>query len=550
MIFPNHAFPTDEELGLKVGAQVMFVKNDPNTEKLFFNGKIGQVVRFGDDAIYVKCPDDAQEIAVTALEWNNTKYSLNETTKEVESDVLGTFTQYPLKLAWAITIHKSQGLTFERAIIDAEAAFAHGQVYVALSRCKSFEGIVLRSRISFSSIKTDVVVKNYNAEAERNAPDEKTLENSKREYQQKLMLELFDFENEQRAIGIFNRLLFENASAFQGGAFEQLNLIKEKAEAEIFGVAKKFQRQLLSFFNQTEMPENNEALQGRIKKASEYFYGKLSKEIRPMIKQVSILSDNQAALKKAFEKLNELRSAFYVKSTCLKNSLNGFSAASYVRSKANADIDFMAKTKREPTVLNAGLPTASPHPELFTRLNKWRNEWSKLEGIYAHEIVSMRSMLELTRHLPTTTKSLKKIHGVGEHKIKKYGGPILSLIERYIREFKIPTNQLDLTPIEKPTKKDTKLISFELLQGGKSIDEIAKERGFVRSTIEKHLGHYIKNGELDIFKLMKKEKVDEIIAFYEKEEERSSKLAKDFFGEKYTYGEIQMVLGWMEQEAK
>ena len=165
--FPPHIYPTEEILEFKEGSQVLFIKNDPSPEKQFYNGKIGRITEIDGGVIYVKCPGDYQPIAVGKSEWTNVKYNLNEETKEVEEDEVGTFEQYPLKLAWAITIHKSQGLTFERAVIDAKAAFAHGQVYVALSRCKSFEGIVLRSKINYSSVKTDSVVRNYSENAEK-----------------------------------------------------------------------------------------------------------------------------------------------------------------------------------------------------------------------------------------------------------------------------------------------------------------------------------------------------------------------------------------------
>ena len=163
--FPESSYPTDHALEFKTGAQVMFIKNDLQPERQYFNGKIGRITHIDDDLIFVRCPGDPTDIAVAPAQWQNVKYSLNEETKQIDEQIVGIFTQYPLKLAWAITIHKSQGLTFERAIVDAQAAFAYGQVYVALSRCKSFEGIVLRSRISGSSVKTDPVVQAFSEDA-------------------------------------------------------------------------------------------------------------------------------------------------------------------------------------------------------------------------------------------------------------------------------------------------------------------------------------------------------------------------------------------------
>ena len=159
--FPEFSYPTASELIFKKGAQVMFVKNDLSRDKLFFNGKIGKIEAFEDDIIVVKCPDDDFPIRVEMAEWQNMKYTLDDETKEIEETVIGTFTQYPLKLAWAITIHKSQGLTFDKAVIDARDAFAHGQVYVALSRCRTLNGLVLSTRINQRSIIDDQAISDF-----------------------------------------------------------------------------------------------------------------------------------------------------------------------------------------------------------------------------------------------------------------------------------------------------------------------------------------------------------------------------------------------------
>lgn len=139
--FPESSFPADETLTLKAGAQVMFIKNDVN--KRYYNGMIGEVAFAGRDMIKVVSKDTGETIDLEPAEWTNSKYALDAKTKEITETVEGVFRQYPLRLAWAITIHKSQGLTFEHAIIDASHSFAHGQTYVALSRCKSLEGMVL-----------------------------------------------------------------------------------------------------------------------------------------------------------------------------------------------------------------------------------------------------------------------------------------------------------------------------------------------------------------------------------------------------------------------
>jgi len=142
--FPENMYPTGEVLTLKKGAQVMFIKNDPTGQGQFFNGKIGQVSDLSGGAIRVRF-EDGQEIKVAPYVWENKRYVLNQTTNEVEEKFLGSFKQFPLKLAWAVTIHKSQGLTFDKALLDLSGTFAPGQLYVALSRLTSLEGLVLSS---------------------------------------------------------------------------------------------------------------------------------------------------------------------------------------------------------------------------------------------------------------------------------------------------------------------------------------------------------------------------------------------------------------------
>ena len=160
--FQESSYPTHEKLLLRKGAQVMFIKNDSNPEKRYYNGKIGKIIALDKKEIRVYCQGDLEDIIVTPETWDNVNYTLNPETKEISENSIGSFSQMPLRLAWAITIHKSQGLTFDKAIIDANAAFAHGQTYVALSRCRTLVGIVLKNKIAAESIITDSRVTSFN----------------------------------------------------------------------------------------------------------------------------------------------------------------------------------------------------------------------------------------------------------------------------------------------------------------------------------------------------------------------------------------------------
>ncbi|WP_410879174.1 helix-turn-helix domain-containing protein [Myroides sp. DW712] len=170
--FPSNIYPLENQLQLKVGAQVIFVKNDLSFEKKYYNGKMGIVQKVSPNEIYVKFPEENEVIEVERYEWQNIRYKVNPNTKEIEEELLGTFTHYPLKLAWAITVHKSQGLTFEKAILDVSKVFLPGQAYVALSRLKSLQGLVLLSPIQMNGLRNDYDVMQY----AKNRADQETLE--------------------------------------------------------------------------------------------------------------------------------------------------------------------------------------------------------------------------------------------------------------------------------------------------------------------------------------------------------------------------------------
>ncbi len=546
--FPPFAYPTDEILEFKPGAQVMFVKNDPSPEKRYFNGKIGKITRIEDGEIHVRCPDERTDIVVTPVDWDNVKYTLNETTKEIKEEVIGKFTQFPLKLAWAITIHKSQGLTFERAIIDAQAAFAHGQVYVALSRCKSFEGIVLRTRIGHSSVKTDSVVKNYTEEAEKNPPDEAQLKQAKREYQQTLMVELFNFKLLKRYFDQLNRVFKEHENALTPAGFNQFKSLADKAQTSVLSIADTFIPQLYGYFQQAEMPEENEALQLRIQKAGVYFSNKLIQELMPEANGIQLISDNKSVIKTALENLENLQKEIFTKNACFKACQTAFTTQNYIRAKTKAELDFVAARSNvaaPASTYTPGVPKNAPHPELYAQLLQWRKSVADDAGIEHWEVLATTSLLELVQFLPADSSTLKRIRGIGDAKIKRFGADIIGMIEKYCAAKNIPVNLMTAPLPPKPLKPDTKTVSFELLKAGKSMDEIAAERSLVRSTIEGHLAHFVGTGELDIDKVMERSKTEEIRQFFLEKQTNSSGEARAHFGEKYSYSELKMVLNHM-----
>jgi vacuolar-type H+-ATPase subunit E/Vma4 len=540
--FPEYAYPNLFELELKIGAQVMFVKNDVSRDKLYFNGKIGKITKIKEGAIYVKCPSDTQEITVLPVEWQNLKFELNASTKEVEEKVMGTFIQYPLKTAWAITIHKSQGLTFEKAIIDANAAFAHGQVYVALSRCKSFEGMVLRSPISYSSIRTDGQVSSYTRNAEKNAPGEEHLKISKINFQQALLFELFDFKHLKVSLFQCKKIGEENYHILNAEFLDVINKIRDQSEKDIYEVAENFKRHLSKQLSSTQFPEENAELQERVKKACVYFTDKFEQIFNKELDKLDTDCDNKAVKKMLTEALENLKKGVFVKVSAIKLGVKGFKTLDYLRIKANAEIDYLNLKTTSP-VVKLTSPKNINHGDLYTKLKSWRDQLAADNNIPVYLVLPQKVLLELVQKLPSNFAELVSIKGIGKTKVKQYGNDILMIIQEYCKNKEIPQHAMQLEfAKEKPEKKDTKRLSLELLQGGKTVSEIAEERGLVTSTIESHLIHFVESGELDVFKWLNKTKINQIEDFISENKPMSVTELKNALGEEFSYNEIRAVV--------
>ena len=304
--FPDKIFPIEAELKLKKGAQVMFVKNDTSTEKLFFNGKMGIVKSVSKNEVLVEFPEEKRVIEVERNEWKNIRYSVNETSKEIEEEVLGTFTQFPLKLAWAITVHKSQGLTFDKAAIDVSQVFLPGQAYVALSRLRSLNGLILLSPLTMNGISNDREVMLY---AENKCSDEKLAQELQLDTQNflyKSLINTFDWENllqEWR-----NHLYSYKTDASRSP--QSLHAIWAKKQYDaldaIVPFAKKFVSQLHFIFNQEKVDLNY--LQERFTAAYNYFMPVLDQ----MVYDLLFKMEEVIRLKKAkgfYTELTELENA-------------------------------------------------------------------------------------------------------------------------------------------------------------------------------------------------------------------------------------------------
>lgn len=390
--FPPESFPTAERLVLKKGAQVMFIKNDP--DKRFINGTLGEVCYLWKDKIKVRIADMGVTIDVEPMEWENIRYQLEETDKTVKSTTIGKFRQYPVRPAWAITIHKSQGLTFDRAIIDARAAFSPGQAYVALSRCRSLEGIVLSSPLRASAFMTDTTIDDF--------------------------------------------------------------------------------------------------LQSRLADA------------RALASEVS------------------------------------FVPFDYDRSKDKPEPKIGNKVASRPSVGIGG--TEGISTKLVAALKSWRLEKAHELNVPAFYIFSNKVLDNIAAYLPHTQEELLEVPGIGPAKAEGYGAAILKIVQENcdgtsaVRSpkaneqetaaldkfrqstpeaaFSIPqTKQKSKAADAETPKLPSHQISFDMFRSGKTVEEIAAERGMSPSTIETHLCKYVESGDIDVRRIVPEDTIAKVLFF-------------------------------------
>lgn len=453
--FPEHAYPVDKVLHLKEGAQIMFIKNDKGETRRYYNGKIGriEVIDEFEKKIYVSFPNEPARLQLELEVWKNIRYRYDNEDDDVKEEELGNFQQYPIRLAWAVTIHKSQGLTFERAIVDAGQSFAAGQVYVALSRLTNLDGLVLKSRIMAASIMTDERILDFARNEEPTEQVQRTLELSQQHFAEQSLLLAYDWEKIRDIMEEHMESTSTSALPDKMEAMEWVRSLGRTVEQQ-YNTAQKFVPQLDELLRTGK--NGYEKLHERVKAASGWFIKDMEEQVIAKIKAQIQTEKVKTRTKKYVKSLQELMLTF--------------------------------ERKKLQVMQTAGITEA-----LAQSLN-------------------MQEIMD---------------------RVSRMHAPI---------EIALPQEAVTKTAVG-----DSKKITLEMFQAGKSIADIATERGMVRGTIEGHLSEFIATGEVDISVLVPQHKLDRILPLLRDNPDATSGMIREKLDSSFSFGEIKAAMAYRKK---
>ena len=431
--FPESMYPLEPVLRLKVGARVMFTRNDSSPEKQYYNGKLGIVAECDDEHILVQS-DEGEEIAVHTEIWENIRYTAVPNSDEVKSEIAGTFTHIPLRLAWAVTIHKAQGLTFEHVVIDAADAFAAGQVYVALSRCRSLEGIVLLSRIPESALSNAREVLQFTAEQPTLETVANGLQHSQQEYLLHLLFDLYDFGDLLFALEVVQRGVEGTTSFNLEETRAYLTRLRQALQAEQ-QVAETFQKQIRALIVRGDW----ERLQQRMAAAHGYFAPRIQ-QLCDIIKASPAYTDNKQDGKEYEERMTELHTDLARKRRLMQQiaETEGKSACMehWINTLFEARDRFVPPKIKLTTKAEKELPKVeTDHPQLLKQLQALRRRVAEEQGVadQVFRVAATKTLVEIANRLPQTKKEMLAVKGMGAKKYALYGEQALEIVKKYLK---------------------------------------------------------------------------------------------------------------------
>ncbi|MBL0356477.1 MAG: helix-turn-helix domain-containing protein [Chitinophagaceae bacterium] len=553
--FPDNIYPAEAQMVLKEGTQVMFIKNDVG-EKKYFNGKIGVIASLAKDKIMVNC--DGEEIEVREEAWDNVRYTLNRSDEKLEQHVLGRFFQYPLRLAWAITIHKSQGLTFDKVMIDAASAFSSGQVYVALSRCTSLGGIVLLSKIPPTAIySNEHVVAAHSSLVPKGSLAER-FQGARQVFTVQLLSEIFLMDELQRLFNWLRSVLEKSSEKLNDETITWIQQFAEQLRKEK-AIAQKFINHIPEFLQAEPVIENNQLLQKRIQDAAGYFLP-LLQNMKQQLQQHPVVTEHKEAAAAVDEVLLELMATFIKTIHMVQFCKESFTVTGYLKHKLNLAIPRILISSYAANKKHAA-SSDIPNAELFYTLKNWRDRLCNGQDLPIYFVANNNSLKEIAAYLPLTNQHLQQLSGFGKAKADKYGEEIIEMVQAYCNQHNLETNiELKSTspkrqrkePSEKKTEKiPSAVLSARLHKEGKTIAEIAKERNLAASTIEGHLTAYIQTGEIKVDAFADETTVKIITEYISSNPEKSHSEIRAMLNNEYSFAQVRAVanhLLWLQNK--
>lgn len=459
--FPDSSYPTDAELTLKIGAQVMFCKNDSNHR--YYNGKIGRVVKCDNERVWVECEPDSLDpsydenenkpIEVTPQEWTNSKYATNQKTGEITEEIVGKFTQIPLKTAWAITVHKSQGLTFDRAIIQADKAFSAGQVYVALSRCRSLGGLVLNTPIPANAITVDSTVVQYNKFIEQIKPTTTELMQDRKLCIEEILCRIFDFTSLIMRLNYICSLSDQYLYKLYPNFVRNLKAIRDEVDGKneeqkkvsLVYVGKSFQQVIKQQMPLSENFDDNETLKNRLTKGFTWFLNRTSELLQDVIDNGLPEIDNNSVKEQMQKEFDLLTNDYDMKIQIFTSCISGFSLDTYWKAKAIASMNVDTKKKspklnkrpNKKSVDNETLARAEAaassdilNPKLYEAIRAWRIKKASERKVPPYVVLHNSTLLAIANMKPKTSEEFLAINGFSKRKLDDFGKELLEIIEK------------------------------------------------------------------------------------------------------------------------
>ncbi|MCO5234085.1 MAG: helix-turn-helix domain-containing protein [Chitinophagales bacterium] len=492
--FPEKIYPIDKKMTLKIGAQVMFTKNDLAINKRYFNGKIGVVSSISNAGIKVKCLDDQQEIEVEMHEWKNIHYQVDSNTKEINENVIGIFKHYPLKLAWAITVHKSQGLTFEKAVLDISKVFAPGQAYVALSRLTSLDGLILLKPIQLNGLSNDKSVVEF---AQNKTPKKilnEILSESTIHYLASSLMKSFSWQHLHFLWQAHIRTYSAQATKSKKSLFMEWADESAKSFENLYQLGDKFVAQLHRAFQDNSM--DLDYIKERTQKAEEYFFPLLD----VLYESVLLVLLKVKRMKKMNAYLEEIQQ---LEEELLKIIL------------------LIKKNMKILELIEKGIV-----------LDKF-----SLSSDFAFHY-RMGKINQLNKRIDQESSNMNNMEFVEEEEDEWEEDEI-----KIIQSFK-------KSKPKKANKKSTYLQTFEMYQNKQTVAEIAQNRNLSISTINDHFVKLIQDKYIELSDIMEKNKIYSLEELYINTlKGLSLKEIKEIVGEEYSYHELKCFLAYIHIDA-